>query len=127
MLLTTTLLYRYIYLCLLVGGAIASPLHAAAVRGDTDALSAELQNGADVNVVDGRQLTALHAASHAKQEEAVRTLLRHGASTQLKDGRGLSVLHLAALGGSEGLWPHPGTPTLTLTVNPGPYPDPSLP
>ena len=91
------------YLSILVGGALASPLHAAAARGDNDALLAELQNGADVNVVDGRKLTALHAASHAKQEEAVRTLLRHGASTQLKDGRGLSVLHLAALGGSEGV------------------------
>ena len=62
---TTTLsLYMLGYL---FGSANASPLHAAAVRGDTDALSAELQNGADVNVVDGRQLTALHAASHAKQ------------------------------------------------------------
>jgi ankyrin repeat protein len=91
------------YLSILVGGALASPLHAAAARGDNDALLAELQNGADVNVVDGRKLTALHAASHAKQEEAVLTLLRHGASTQLKDGRGLSVLHLAALGGSEGV------------------------
>lgn len=103
--LITPTLSLYIYtIGLLLGGALASPaLHAAAVRGDNDAVLAELQNGADVNVVDGRQLTALHAASHAKQEEAVRTLLRHGASTQLKDGRGLSVLHLAALGGSEGV------------------------
>ena len=106
--LITPTLSLYIYtIGLLLGGALASPaLHAAAVRGDNDAVLAELQNGADVNVVDGRQLTALHAASHAKQEEAVRTLLRHGASTQLKDGRGLSVLHLAALGGSEGVQIH---------------------
>jgi cytochrome c len=63
-------------------GANAGPLHDAAKIGDTKAISAALDKGADVNESDGI-VTPLYLAASGGHVEAVKQLIEHGADVNL--------------------------------------------
>ncbi|KAL3461849.1 ankyrin repeat-containing domain protein [Aspergillus heterothallicus] len=77
------------------GGYFGSPLHAAALEVNTDALRLLLEFGADPQV-KGRYGSALHAAVIGNQNEAVTVLLRSGASTTAVDDLGMTPLSRSA-------------------------------
>ncbi|KQT09400.1 ankyrin repeat domain-containing protein [Ramlibacter sp. Leaf400] len=54
-------------------------LHAAAHRGDTDAIRKLAAGGADLQARDAHGRTALHVATFARQREAIRALAQAGA------------------------------------------------
>lgn len=76
----------------------ASPVMAAAARGNMESLDLLVRAGAKVNFQDpaiSKGETALILAVQLKRHEAVRYLLRHGADTALKRNDGKSALDLA--------------------------------
>jgi uncharacterized protein len=66
-------------------------LHAGLIRaaeaGDTAAVLAFLQAGAEINGRDGRGRTAVMAATHANQAETVQALIEAGADINIRDDR----------------------------------------
>ncbi len=76
----------------------------AAMTGDTAAVRALLQSGADVNAPHGDGMTALHWAAVTGNVELADTLLRAGANVKAATRLGASTpLALAAENGSEGV------------------------
>ena len=73
-------------------------LHDAAEQGDTRAIEALLDEGADVNGHDEAGWTPLHWAAGKGQMEAVQMLLERGARSDL-GGAGFTPGFLAALAG----------------------------
>ena len=67
--------------------AINAQLIQAAEAGDTVAVLALLQGGAEINSRDERGRTAVMAATHANQVDTVRTLIEAGADINLRDNR----------------------------------------
>lgn len=78
------------------------PLIMAAYRGHTEVLSALLEAGADVGVLDpGMQATALHAAAYAGHAEACKLLLAHGVELDRQGPHnGYTALHDAVWQGN---------------------------
>ena len=74
-----------------------TPLHVAATRGDTQAIQALLNSGADVNAQGEDQYTPLHEAVAQGHVEAVRLLIAANARKDLKNEHGDTPLHLAEL------------------------------
>jgi ankyrin repeat protein len=73
------------------------PLVVAALAGNLDALAALLAEGAAVEVVTGKGLTALHAAAYAGHGPLVELLLDAGAQVNRKNNPfGVTPLHMAA-------------------------------
>lgn len=62
-----------------------SPLHAAAARGDADAVKRLLSEGAAIDARDDGGATALLVATHANRIEAARALIEAGADVNAKD------------------------------------------
>ena len=73
----------------------ASPLHYAAMNGDSGPLKALLAAGANPNGRDTDGRTPLHMAAFATRRDAVMLLLQAGADPQLKTNDGRDVLSLA--------------------------------
>lgn len=72
-----------------------TPLHIAAARGNTEAVSLLLRHGADLNAAinrDGHK--PVHSASNLK---TLTLLLSHGAAINEKTKKGRNLLHLAAV------------------------------
>jgi len=73
-----------------------TPLHWAATRGDTSAVSFLLDSGADVNVQDEGKATPLILAASSGSVRTIELLLLAGANVLLKDIRGGHALHYVA-------------------------------
>ena len=86
-------------LAVLLAAGAATPqdgLLDAARRGDTDAVRALLEAGADANLAQGDGLTALHLAAREGHLEVVRILINAGAETSATTRIGdYTPLHLA--------------------------------
>ena len=76
--------------------AASTPLHHAAMAGDTDAIAAQLGAGADPDAQNAAGRTALHEAALGGHTEAIITLLDAGADPNAKDIDGTTPLHAAA-------------------------------
>ena len=73
------------------------PLVVAALAGNLDAVAALLAEGAEIDAVTGKGLTALHAAAYAGQGPLVELLLGAGAAVNRKNNPfGVTPLHMAA-------------------------------
>ena len=66
-------------------------MHLAATRGDTKAIQALLEAGADPNVVGERGRTPLHAALEQRHRQAARMLIAAGCSLDAKNSDGLTA------------------------------------
>lgn len=87
-----------IILLTLVG--CAPSLLSSVKRGDSTAVFAMLEGGAEVNAKNGAGNTALHEATLYGRYKIVRILLEAGADPDIKDDAGNTPLHKAALRGS---------------------------
>jgi uncharacterized protein len=74
-----------------------TPLHIAAVRGDTSAIAALLDAGAQIDTPGEHGYTALHEAVAQRHAAAVTLLLSRGASTSIVDDEGCTPEQLAEL------------------------------
>eukprot|EP00903_Cladosiphon_okamuranus_P018232 g16771.t1 len=88
---------RSLAVCYLLNGFVdfegLTPLHCAAICGNTGTMASLLRHGADVDVQDAQGLTPLHVActAHGAQYPRVRTvdrLLRSGADETITDNEG---------------------------------------
>lgn len=73
----------------------STPLHLAAMNGDTGPLKALLAAGAPVNARDRDGATPLHMAAYASRLEATQLLLQAGADPALKTDSGRDALSMA--------------------------------
>ena len=76
--------------------AASTPLHHAAITGDTDAIAVQLSASADPNARNAAGKTALHGAALGGHTEAIIALLNAGADPNAKDINGTTPLHSAA-------------------------------
>jgi acyl-CoA-binding protein len=76
---------------------LRQPLHAAARRGDADAIGRLVSAGASVNAADEDQHTALHWACDGGYEEAASALIDRGASIDVQNCDGSTPLHMACV------------------------------
>ena len=81
---------------LLVGTAVADPIHYAAAVGDLAAIQAELDKGVDVDAKDNDGRTPLHYAAKYATKEVVELLIPNGADVNAKDRFGFTPLREAA-------------------------------
>src|SRR2546421_8110124 len=75
----------------------------AAMKGDTAAVRALLQQKADVNAPQVDGATALHWAVYHDDAEAADLLIKAGAAVDAKNREGMTPLAMAALYGSAGI------------------------
>ncbi len=69
-----------------------TPLHTAAIRGDTEIIRTLLKNGADINARSSDGSTPFRVSANG---ETVKLLLENGADINAKDDEGFSKLHMA--------------------------------
>ncbi|KAK3395314.1 hypothetical protein B0H63DRAFT_492216 [Podospora didyma] len=81
--------------------APTSPLHMAALKGQTKIMDILLNKGADINALDSTGRSALHCAVEGERMDAVTLLVERGADVNILDGKGLSALHFAVEKGME--------------------------
>ena len=72
-------------------------LHAAAAAGDVRGVEAELANGVDPDLRDGRGRTALHVAAHAGRRDVMAVLVAGGADPNALDGDRYDIVTIAAV------------------------------
>jgi ankyrin repeat protein len=72
-----------------------SPLHLAALKGDTGAVRALLEAGANPNAADSSGSTPLHCALETKHLQVARMLVAAGASLDARDQKGVTARDLA--------------------------------
>lgn len=75
-------------------------IHRAAAWGFEDVLDDLIDDGADVDEMDGQGETPLHKAVRLGNTEAARALIEHGANINAADSLGMTPLHWAALTGN---------------------------
>jgi ankyrin repeat protein len=86
-----------------IGSTLRTALHAAALNGHQQVVSALLSHGAAVNAADALGHTALHLAARGGHECVLSVLLAARADTQaVRRETGCTPLHLAALRGHAG-------------------------
>lgn len=76
-------------------------LHAAAQRGDAEAIRRLRAQGADVNPRDARGRTPLHVATFARQREAIRALVQAGADLGLLENDRYDAVTIASVADDE--------------------------
>jgi uncharacterized protein len=76
-------------------------LHAAAHRGDIDALEQSLKASPNVNVRDSYGRTALHIATFAKQRNAIRALVKGGVSLDALERDRYDAVTIASVADDE--------------------------
>ncbi|MFQ5937799.1 MAG: ankyrin repeat domain-containing protein [Acidiferrobacterales bacterium] len=84
---------------LIVGGALADPLHDAARKGDLDQVKQLIAAGANVNAKDKNGITPLHSAAVGNHREVAQALIASGADVNSKTNNGMAPLHLATFWG----------------------------
>jgi len=89
------LLLTTIAAVVLVGTAIADPIHSAALNGHLAGVQAQLDKGVDVNVKDEDGMTPLHWAAYYGYKKIVELLITEGANVDVKDESGKTPLHFA--------------------------------
>lgn len=72
-------------------------LHAAAAKGDVQAIGALLARGTDVAARDSHGRTPLHVAAHMSHEAAVRALVKGGADPRALESRRYDIVTIAAV------------------------------
>lgn len=72
-------------------------LHAAAWRGDVEAIRAEVSRGASLEARDSAGRTPLHVAAFASRDEAVRALAMAGADLDALEDRDYDIVTIAAV------------------------------
>ena len=80
-----------------------SPLGLAVWANQSDIVKWLLDNGADINVLDGMNWTPLMIASYLGHTDIVKILKKKGANTDLKENHGWTALDLATLYHHEGI------------------------
>jgi ankyrin repeat protein/beta-lactamase regulating signal transducer with metallopeptidase domain len=80
-----------------------SPICLAAHAADVAAIERCIQEGADVDKLDGRGYAPLHYAAQNDQKRAVETLLAKGADANVKDLQGQTPLFHASAAGNRGV------------------------
>ena len=91
------LLLTTIAAVVLVGTALADPIHDAADAGDLAGVQAELDKGVNVNAKeDDYGWTPLHGAADYGHKEIAELLIAKGADVNAQDEDGVTPLHLAA-------------------------------
>ncbi len=73
-----------------------TPLHFAAVRGQTECARVLIENGAEMNPRTGTEKTPLHFAAERNFLELAKLLVANGANLGARDDEGWSPLHYAA-------------------------------
>mmetsp|Transcript_32134 Transcript_32134/g.44559 ORF Transcript_32134/g.44559 Transcript_32134/m.44559 type:complete len:282 (-) Transcript_32134:258-1103(-) len=68
-----------------------------AKKGDVKEVEALLQQGTEINFVDGDGRSALYWAADSGKLDLVQALLKHGADPQIQDEEGMTALHCAAV------------------------------
>jgi ankyrin repeat protein len=76
-------------------------LHAAAHRGDVQAIERLIASGKAIDVVDRHGRTPLHVATHARKPEAVRALMRAGADHARLDRDRYDAVTIAAVANDD--------------------------
>ncbi|KAJ6089813.1 hypothetical protein N7467_005029 [Penicillium canescens] len=82
-------------------GHLGSALHVASFNGHDKVVQILLDNGADINSENDRNITALHAASSKGHEKVVQILLDNSADLNTKDYRQITALHAASSQGHD--------------------------
>ena len=77
-----------------------TPLHVAALNGNTEAALELIRHGAEKAIVAGRKGTPLHLAAVGGHVSTVKAMLEAGCPVDVADSVGWSVLHAAAAGGN---------------------------
>lgn len=77
-------------------GALVTPLHRAADRGDADMVRLLLENKADPAAAAANGFTALHFAARTNSQQCVQLLADAGAPIDAADANGRTALHIAA-------------------------------
>lgn len=72
-------------------------LHAAAQRGDVEAIAREAAGGAPLDARDPHGRTALHVATYARRRDAIRVLARLGAALDLLEDDRYDAVTIAAV------------------------------
>ena len=72
-----------------------SPLYKAVANEDTEAASALIAAGADVNIRDNQGISPSHIAVFTKQKDIVSELIAAGADVNVRDNQGISPLYIA--------------------------------
>ena len=83
--------------------AIDSPICLASYVGDVAKIERCLQEGVDVNKLDGRGCAPLHYAAQNNQKQAIELLLAKGSDINVKDPRGQTPLVCAIVSGHRDL------------------------
>jgi len=78
-----------------------SPLHRAALAGDTATIEKLVDEGANVNAFDSEGMTALHFAAEKGRLPAVKLLLNMGARYDIRNQQGKTAADLARQKGKE--------------------------
>ena len=79
--------------------ALGAPLHLAACRGDLAKMEASIQQGVDINKLDGRGYGPLHHAAQNNQKQAMELLMAKGGDVNVKSSRGQTPLFYAIAAG----------------------------
>lgn len=77
------------------------PLHAAAKRGDVEAVARLLKEGVDVNTFNVKHSTPLHYAAESGNVEIIRMLMAAGADVNAKNRWNMGPLYAAIFGRNE--------------------------
>jgi ankyrin repeat protein len=86
-----------------VFGAARSPVADAAMKGDIAAVSALIQQQADVNAPQSDDATAIQWAAYRNDLPLADALIRAGANVKTANREGATALYLASLAGSAGM------------------------
>ncbi|KAK3682066.1 hypothetical protein B0T22DRAFT_413086 [Podospora appendiculata] len=81
--------------------APTSPVHMAALKGQSKILEILLNKGANINALDSTGRTPLHCAVEGERMDTVKLLLDRGADMTCLDSKGISALHVAVEKGME--------------------------
>jgi len=81
---------------LLVGSALADPIHDEVIRGDIEGVRSLLNSGVDVNAKNDKGWTPLHYAASEGQIDILNLLLSQNADVRAVNQYGMTVVHLAA-------------------------------